>query len=303
MSFLSNCKIADEKREVEQNDAVLVSYLFSNQYAITEPAYKNHFSHLYAGVAAANPETSATYWIKPPSGCNFTQLISEKQTTSLGLRRLIDAGELRIEDKSSKKYPLKFNSLKSLDSYSLSTVFAPANYKLYSPGVENGALKFTQNFKVLGLGSELTLHNFDRSNNLIASTPLASPQIPAPEDASFRLIFDRQSHNVISFNAPAGTSYVKLRLRDGSNLPEGDITCFSKPNDFMVVHIGALNTFRITEQAFMELDFVNSNEITDVNRLKRGIIVSTTRHIQGTFELRDTEGNKHTRFIGLVEIQ
>jgi hypothetical protein len=59
----------------------------------------------------------------------------------------------------------------------------------------------------------------------------------------------------------------------------------------------------VTEQAQMKLDFVNVNEIKNISRLERGIAVSSTRHIQGTFEFIDSNGTKYTDNVGIVEIR
>jgi len=301
--FISACEIGGEKRNIESEDSILVSYFFSDQYAINDEFYKNLFSFVYGGMGVANPKSSTNFWTRPPNGCALSQNLDAYQWQQFGLQRLLDVGALSFEDSSQNRESLKFNALNSIMSYYFINPLAEGVYKLISPGVKGGALKFEQEFEVLGSGSNIKVHRFDSSGNLQSSTPLASPEIPNEGDPDYHIILDRLSNNKVSFSAPAGTAYTKLRLKDGSNTSGGDITCFVQPDEVLLVPKGALYTFRTTTQAYMELDFVSVSEIENKSRLAHGIFISSKRHIQGTFEYSDKEGVKHTENVGLVEIR
>jgi hypothetical protein len=301
--FLSACEVGGEKRKIESNDSILVSYFFSEQYAINDEFYRNLFSFIYGGIGAADPKSSTRFWTQPPSGCVYSQQLDTYQWQQFGLRRLINAGTLYIEDSALARQELKLNGLESIMSYYFLSPLQAGVYKLISPGVSGGALQFQQNFTVLNSGSNLRSHRYDSQGNLVESRSLASPNIPDENDPSYRIILDRLSHNALSFSAPEGTDYVKARIKDGSNTSGGDITCFAQPDEVLLIPKGALYSFRTTTQAYLELDFVKVSSVSNVNRLKHGIFVSATRHIQGTFEYTDKDGVKHTENVGLTEIR
>ena len=299
---LGACEITGEKRVPSGDDSILVSYFFSDQYAINDNDYRDFLSFYFGGVVAAAPTSSMELWTAPPTGCYSTSAFINAASNNVGVRRLLDVGTLSLKDSSDAVHDL---SKENDNNYYYVKALTPGSYTLLSPGIKSGALAFEQSFDVLEKGGGIKVYTWLTNNT---TTPpveqaLASPAVPAPADANYKVIFNRLTTNVLSFQAPEGTDYVRLRLRDGSNTSGGDVTCFAKIDEPLVVQQGALYSFRTGSQGHMELDFVTSSTIQDVSRLKRGSVVSTMRHFQGTFEYTDANGIKVTDNIGLVEFR
>jgi|GEM_PF-2370764 len=309
LAALSACEIGTEKRVLPQDDSALVSYFFSDQYAINETAYRDYFSFFFGAVIVADPSSNMELWTNPPSGCFRTSDFGIVASQNVAFKRRLDAGNLRMET-----LPGIFSSLNKdrAHNYYFSDALAPGAHSLRSPGLKNGALKFELPFDVLEKGGGIKVYTFlePGENATPTEQPLASPDIPAPGDSNHNVVFNRLSNNVISYNAPAGTDYVRLRLRDGSNTPgsgsrtpDGDITCFAKPDEPLVVPLGALYGFRAGPLGHLELDFVTSSQIKDVAKLKLGTVISTMRHIQGSWESVNQEGISITLDVGLIEFR
>jgi hypothetical protein len=299
---LGACEITGEKREPGGDDSVLVSYFFSDQYAINDNDYRDFLSFYFGGVVAAAPTSSMELWTRPPTGCFSTSSFINVASNNVGVRRLLDVGTLSLKDPLGAVQAL---SKETDNNYFYVKALTPGTYKLLSPGIKSGALAFEQGFDVLEKGGGVKVYTWLSTDT---STPpveqaLASPAVPAPTDANYKVVFNRLTTNVLSFQAPEGTDYVRLRLRDGSNTSGGDVTCFAKTDEPLVVQQGALYSFRTGTQGHMELDFVTSSTIQDVSRLKRGTVISTMRHFQGTFEYTNSNGIKVTDNIGLVEFR
>jgi hypothetical protein len=296
------CEITAEKREPGGDDSILVSYFFSDQYAINDDDYRDFFSFYFGGMAAAAPTSSMELWSSPPTGCFSTSSFINVASNNVGIRRLLDVGTLSLKDPSNAIHAL---SKENDHNYYYVKALTPGPYKLLSPGIKSGALAFEQSFEVLEKGGGIKVYTWltNNTNTPPVEQALASPAVPAPADANYKVVFNRLTTNVVSFVAPSGTDYVRLRLRDGSNTSGGDITCFAKTDEPLVVQQGALHSFRTGSQGHMEFDFVTSSTINDVSRLKRGSVISTMRHFQGTFEYTDTNGIKVTDNIGLVEFR
>jgi hypothetical protein len=299
---LGACEITGEKREPGGDDSVLVSYFFSDQYAIDNTDYRDFLSFYFGGIAAAAPTSSMELWTSPPTGCYSTSSFINVASSNVGVRRLLDVGTLSLKDPTNAVHAM---SKENDNNYYYVKALTPGSYKLLSPGIKSGALAFEQSFEVLEKGGGIKVYTWLTNDTSTApiEQALASPAVPAPTDPNHKVIFNRLTNNVLSFQAPAGTDYVRLRLRDGSNTSGGDVTCFAKIDEPLVVQQGALYSFRTGSQGHMEFDFVSSSTLRDVSRLKQGTVVSTMRHFQGTFEYTDSNGIKVTDNIGLVEFR
>lgn len=290
----SACEINGAKRDTKDESAVIISYFFSDQYAINSEKYQALLPVFSGATAASDPNGTLQYWTAPPSGCYPTPDFSNFAATQVGIRRLLDIGELSLQTPEST-FPLGHTS----DNFYYT--FSPLNsgvHTLVSPGLSNGALTYRQDFDVLETGDSIAV--YDLNNPTAPPQTLSSPAVPAETD---RVIFNRLTTSIIGYNAPAGTDFIRLRLRDGSNTAEGDITCFAKPNETLVVPEKSLYSFRTGEQGHMELDFVTVSVRNDVERLKEGAIVSAMRHFQGTFEYEGEDNIKITESVGIVEFR
>ncbi|MEO5668395.1 MAG: hypothetical protein ABIR96_10070, partial [Bdellovibrionota bacterium] len=284
------------------DDSALVSYFFSDQYATNDVAYRDFLSFMFGAVVVAAPSSSMELWTSPPSGCYLSSTFNNVASSNVGVRRFLDAGNITLEATNGTPQELSKNET---HNYFFPTALVSGSYTIRSPGMKNGALAYDQSFEVLPKGGGIKVYTFLNPGEGATPTeqPLASPATPVAGNANYKIIFNRLSTNVISFQAPAGTNYVRLRLRDGSNTAGGDVTCFSKVDEPMLVEQGVLYTFRTGTQGHMELDFVKTSEISDVNKLKHGTIISSMRHFQGTFEYTNRDGIKVTDNVGLVEFR
>jgi hypothetical protein len=299
---LTACDIIGEKRTVEGDDSVLAAYFFSDQYASDNVSVRDFFSFSYGAVIAAAPTSNMDLWISPPSGCYYTVSFQNAAGGNVGIRRFLDVGTMDVLDSAKRSFEVKKDEN---GNYFVLQALLPGNYKFKSAGVKNGALAFEQDFTVPEKGGGLKVYAFlnPADTSQVTEQVLTSPALPLTTDPSYKVVFNRMAMNVVSFQAPTGTEYVRLRLRDGSNTAEGDVTCFAKPDEPLRIDNGVLHTFRTGVQGHMELDFVQSSQLSNVPKLKWSTIISSMRHFQGTFEYKDKDGIKHTENVGLVEFR
>lgn len=293
--LLFSCEINQGgKRDVKSDDSIIISYFFSDQYAIDSDFHQQLFPIFSGAMAAAEPNASLDLWKNPPSGCYFTNSFTSAASSKVGIRRLLDVGELRLKA-GDTSVPLNQTNDNYYFSYASLT---SGDFTLLSPGVKNGVLEYEQNFKVLETGGNIKV--YDVNNAEEEPRALASPAVPADGD---RIVFNRFTSSVIGYDAPEGTDLIKLRLRDGSNLSDGDITCFAKMGETLVVPEGSLYTFRTGEQGHMELDFISISSKVNVPRLRESTIISAMRHVQGIFEYQNEDGVDMTENVGILEFR
>jgi hypothetical protein len=300
--FIHACEIGGEKRDIPQEDSVIVSYFFSDQYATDNDEYRDFLSFFFGAVVAASPNSSMNLWISPPNGCYYSSSYIGSASREVGIRRYLDIGTLRL--KAGTDSPLDLNKTPRNDYYFPQALQTGA-HTLISPGMRNGSLAFNHAFEVAEKGGGIQVYTLlpEDGEYVAIEQPLASPATPAETDANYRIVFNRMTDNAVSFEAPPGTDYVRLRLRDGSNTNAGDVVCFGRPGEAIFINRGVLFSFRTGTQGHMELDFVKSHALRDVSRLKQGQILSTMRHFQGTFEYNNADGIKVTDNVGLIEFR
>ncbi len=292
--LISACEINGGKRDIKNDDSIIISYFFSDQYAIESEFYQKKLSLFWGAMAAADKTGNLRLWKAPPSGCYFTNSFIPIADGNIGIKRRLDVGELKLSF-ADTSFPLA----QTKDNfYFTQTSLVPGSYSLKSPGLNNGVLKYNQVFSVLPKEANIQIYNFENSSAPPQS--MASPEVPAEDD---RIIFNRFTTSIIAHEAPEGTDYIRLRLTDGSNTAEGDITCFAKPAEALTVPNGALYSFRTTEQGFMEVDFVKIFSVTDIPRVSDSTVISTMRHFQGLVEYKDENGVKITNNVGIIEFR
>jgi hypothetical protein len=300
LSFLVACEIGGEKREVPQDDSVLTSYFFSEQYAIADNDLREALSFMFGAVIAARPSSNFQLWTQPPLGCFASNSYWSAASNNVGIRRMIDVGTLKLRLPTNQV--VNFSKSGNLDYFHTPAV-AEGLHTIQSDGVSSGALKFDLPFVALSSGENITAYTTLEGEEDALIQPLSSPAIPSEDEPSHTLVFNRLTTNALTFDAPAQSHYVRVRLKDGSNTSSGDITCLGRVDEALIIPQGALYAFRTGTQGHIEIDFVRVDSISNVSRLKTGIVLSSIRHFQGTFEYMTQDGIKITDNVGLVEFR
>jgi len=289
--LFSACEINQgRKSELKSDDSIILSIFFADQYATTSPSLRDFFSTFHGTIAAAENFGNLRLLKSPPTLCDYSVNYRNDYTGEMGLKRLLDVGELKVKTGDN---PLP---LRKIDNYyDLDVDLERGANSLQSPGVKNGVLNFEQSFQVLESGGNIRIFEKDDANAPVQN--LVSPEIPEETD---RILFDRNKAYIVQYDAPTGTQYVRVRLRDGTSRAEGDISCFAKLGENLEIVEGALYGFTSGNLGHMEVDFITVSTRTDIPRLQESSIISTMRHFQGTFTYQN--GNKkETLPVGVVE--
>jgi hypothetical protein len=294
---LTGCELAGEKRDGDPiDDSVIMAFFFSEQYALNSADDRDFLSKFYGRVLAATPDSDFAAWSNPEPGCDYTA----NENVNVGLRRYLDIGGIALMGGEVALDLGRFGMTGSTGiAYQYSGFLGFGTRTLATEG-RGLAARYNQAFTIPegGGGIEVRTGSADA-----APFNLASPEFPSEGNGNYNLVLERGQPIYVDYTAPAGTSYVKLRIKDGSNRNDADITCHGTPSGRITLPASALNTFRTGTDGIFELDFVHASLRRNVARVKESIVVSSTRHFQGTIEYMDSDGVLRSAELGLVEIR
>lgn len=295
----SACELAGKKRPTTVgDDSVLMAFFFSTQYALNSQADREVLSSLSGRVVAATPESTFAQWSKPKNVCQYTVNLG----VEVGLRRFLDLGSISVLTPQGAvelvRHPL--GSAADGTAYELRQFLGFGDHQLSLEG-RGQAGRFTQDFQVPGdLGRAIQVRIGSPSAPAVT---LATPEFPQPGEPNYVVVLERGQPHFVDYEAPSGSTYVRLRLSDGSSRDEADITCFGPPNGRIEIPSNALNTFRTGSDGILELDFMHVSLKKDVARVKESIVLSATRHFQGTIFYYDENDIQQRGQMGLIQIR
>jgi hypothetical protein len=294
---LTHCEIAGDKRDGSPiDDSVLMAFFFSEQYALNSEDDRDFLSKFYGRVLAATPDSTFDAWANPELGCDYSANLG----VDVGMRRYLDIGAIALLGGTASVDLQRFGISNSTGvAYQLSGFLGFGTRTLSTQG-RGEAARYSQAFSIPEGGGNIEVRTGSTDAEAFR---LASPEFPSEGNGDYNLVLQRGQAIHIDYTAPAGTSYVSVRIKDGSNRAEADITCYGTPNGRISIPATALNTFRPGTDGIFELDFVHANLRRNVARVKESIIVSSTRHFQGTIEYYDADNVLRTAELGLVEIR
>lgn len=211
-------------------------------------------------------------------------------------QRYFDVGKVQIRTLSGESAELNRRD----DNLYYRFVSLPSGKtRLSSEGVRNGSLKMKTDFDVLSRDADIAVFEVDEKGEGLARYDMVTPEIPTEAD---RIVLKKNGFNLVAYNAPEGTDFVKVTIDDGRNSSEGSMTCISQPDRVTLLPPEGLKLMVSTTQASLRVEFISVAEITDVSRLKLGHVISSMAHIQGTIVYKE-DGETQTDAFGVVEIR
>jgi hypothetical protein len=291
--LLASCELMSQRKPLdpEPSKNIIMTYFISNQYPTSDENISAQLSEFFGAGISADPISSFANWVNPRMTCDYGG------TFGIGVvpKRPLYLGNLVIShgENSASIEPSTTDY-----SWSFTGSLPASDYQLHPVGV-NETASFTQTFKILEPSASVLTY----IGNLQAPAfQVPSPTIPTAGNNNFDLHISRGQPFIVKVNAAPDTSYLRVRIRDGSNRATGDVLCYAKVGDNISIPPTLMSTFRTGTDGIIEIDQIHISQLKNAARVAESIVVSTTRQIHGTIEFLNNNNELERLEIGKLHI-
>jgi hypothetical protein len=291
---LTHCKLA-EQREKPSTPApapkAVLFYLVSEQYALGSVALESGLSKMVAQGIVASSDSNFNRWTTPALKCMY----SEEDGVDIKNFRALDVGDLKLSG-----YHLNETTIpKGEKNYGFSASGSLAKgeeYEFETTGTASAQLSWRQKFNIPQAGANIRFKSADTDPEYTSP----SPALVGSSDPHFLVTIKRNEKLTLSYEAPAGTTYVKVSFSDGTTATQSNITCYGSPAGPIEVPAGAFRYFKETADGIMTLDFVSVYRKLDAPKINESVVLSYTRHLHGRRDFNLESGKQAVQFGQLI---
>ncbi len=291
--ILASCELMSQRQPTKEEPSknIIMTYFVSNQYPMSDDNIASQLSEFFGAGISADPVSNFSKWVSPRMTCDYGNTfgvdVIPKRPLYLG-SLIVSHGENTVSIPASQ----------SDYSWGFTGSLPPADYDLHPQGV-NGTASFTQTFSIVAASTSILTY----IGNLQApSFKVPSPTIPTSGNADFDLHLSRAEPFIVKITPSAGTSYLRVRIRDGSNRASGDVLCYAPAGSNISIPPSLMSTFRTGTDGIIEIDQIAISHLTKTARVNESIVVSTTRQIHGTIEFLNSSNQLERLEIGRLHI-